>query len=110
MWVRESLEGLPKELAAVTTAIWSVPDHFRIGVMRSVILAPPYVWAMPLGGGYAKLKKLPGLMDDFQEMLGLRLIFAEAEQTANRNQALIRWAGFTEIRRVNSRIVYQRSI
>lgn len=109
MWERIHPE-LPEDVAKKTTTVWLYPGIMQIGVMRESMLAPPFLWAQVLKGGFRNVRKAPGLLDDLQRLLYLPQVFAEAETTLSRNQDLLVYLGFSYLTDLPDRRLYQRSI
>ena len=109
MWQRIELE-LPAELASITTAIWQYAEVMQLGVMRKTMLGSPCIWAIGLCAGVGNLRKLPGLVDDFQQLIRSPLIYAETDTRYPRHAALLRYAGFTQTDTDARRVLFERSI
>lgn len=109
MWQQISLD-LPPELAAKTLTSWLYPGIMYIGVMRESMLAPPYLWAQVVKGGFRNVRKAPGLLDELQQLLVAPVVFAEAETAIDRNQDLLVYLGFSWVKDLGNRRLYQRSI
>lgn len=110
MWESDNSLELPPDVAAVTTSVWLYPGIMLVGVMRSGMLAPPYLWAQVLHGGLRNLRKAPALLTELQHYLYAPIVYAEAECHIPRNQALLRYLGFEEIPAPPERKLYKRSI
>jgi hypothetical protein len=110
MWERITEVALPAELARVTTSTWHYPGYMILGVMRTSLLCPPCIWAEVIGGGVRKLRRVPGILDDFQRLIYAPTIYAEAACELPRNQAVLRFAGFHEITSREGRVLFERSI
>lgn len=109
MWQRIELE-LPAELASITTAIWQYAEVMQLGVMRKTMLGPPCIWAIGLCAGISNLRKLPGLVDEFQQLIRAPLIYAETDTRYPRHAALLRYADFIQIGADTRRVLFERSI
>lgn len=110
MWTPDVSFQLPPDIAAVTTSVWLYPGIILVGVMRTSLLAPPYLWAQVLIGGLRNVRKGPGILSELQEHLHAPIVYAEAECALPRNQALLRYLGFEEIPAPPERKLYKRSI
>jgi len=109
MWQQISLD-LPPELAAKTLTSWLYPGIMYIGVMRESMLAPPYLWAQVVKGGFRNVRKAPALLDELQQLLVAPTVYAEAEAHMPRNQDLLVYLGFSWLQDLPGRRLYQRSI
>ena len=101
---------LPPELASVTTSVWLVPDMMVLGVMRQSFLEPPYLWAQVLKAGVRNLRRAPALVDELQLRIRAPVVYAEADATLERNQALLTYLGFELVREDHGRKLYLRSV
>jgi len=110
MWELDNSLDLPPDVAVVTTSVWRYPEIMLVGVMRSTMLAPPYLWAQVINGGLRNLRKAPALLTELQQRLYAPIVYAEAECAIPRNQALLRYLGFEEIPAPPERKLYKRSI
>jgi len=109
MW-REITFELPPEVAKCTTSVWSYPEIVILGVMKSSFFAPPWLWAKVLNGGFCNVRKSPSIINEFQILMNLPKVYAEAEIDKPRNQRLLEFLGFVYEQSYEDRKIYTRSI
>lgn len=109
MWEQVE-EAAPRAVAHLTTSIWLYPEIMLIGIMRRSFLAPPVLWGQTVRGGLKNLRKAPALVTEFQYLINAPTVYAEAELTEPRNQALLLFLGFKELSEEFERKLYTRSI
>lgn len=110
MLVKVDNPELPEELAAVTTSVWLVPDMMMLGVMRQSFLDPPYLWAHVIKAGVRNVRRAPAFVDELQHRIRAPIVYAEADASLPRNQALLTYLGFKEVREDHGRKLYLRSV
>lgn len=109
MW-REATQDLPHDVAKWTTSIWVYKDLAIIGVMKAHFLAPPWLWATVLKAGYRNVRQAPAALDEFQRLMNMQTVYAEAEIAKPRNQRLLEYLGFEYQQVYEDRKIYLRSI
>jgi hypothetical protein len=110
MWVRVENAEVSGRVEKLTTSVWQYDDLARVGVMREVMLAPPYLWVEVLKGGLRNLRTASSVLTELQEIIHAPTVYAEVEPQLPRNQAFLRYLGFKEIPAQLARIIYVRSI
>jgi hypothetical protein len=109
MWQNATVE-VPPDLIRWTTSVWVYSDALVLGVMKSNFLAPPWLWAKVLRGGFRNVRKAPGLLTEFQHMMNLETVYAEAAIDKPRDQAFLEYLGFAYEQAYEDRKIYSRSI
>ena len=109
MWERVEV-SLPPDVASVTTSVWLWPGVMMVGVMLKNFLNPPILWGQPIQTGFRNLRHAPEYVTMLQQMLAAPTVYAEAELSEKRNQALLTYLGFQEMPEVYDRKLYRRSI
>lgn len=109
MW-QDATVDLPPDVAKWTTSVWIYPETIILGVMKSNFLAPPWLWAKVLRGGFRNVRKAPGLIDEFQLMMNMPTVYAEAAVDQPRNQRLLEYLGFEYQQAYEDRKIYSRSM
>jgi len=110
MWVRVENPEIDGRVGKLTTAVWQYDDLARVGVMREIMLAPPYLWAEVLKGGLRNLRLAATALTELQKIIIAPTVYAEVAPHLPRNQAFLRYLGFKEIPAQLARTIYVRSI
>lgn len=74
------------------------------------MLSPPYLWAEVYQSDLKKLRQARSVMDEFQQMLHLPIVYAEAVKSLKQNIHFLRFIGFTFVAEEADRNLFKRTI
>lgn len=110
MW--ELVNDFPPPPAAkgLTVSMWRYENAVVVGVMRAIMLAPPFLWAEKLPQARKLYRKGGQLLSMLQEQLYAPTVHAEVEHEFPRNKELLKLFGFVETISFPDRTLFTRSL